>query len=116
VTDPFDALRVACCVVLFPTMTLPKSRLEGVTLSSALAFVMPVPPADMESVEFRPVLTRVTLPCLHPEALGVKMTGSWTLAPGLSLTGRLRVPSEKPLPCADLLVILSDLLPVLTSV
>jgi len=54
-------------------------------------------------------------PVVYPEAVGLKITGNWMLAPGAIVTGKGNVPNEKALPCSDAEVITSVLLPMFES-
>src|SRR5208282_1124148 len=115
VTAAFEAVSVACRLVLDPTVTLPKLRVEGLTPSCALAVVSPTPVTYMESRESLAVLLSSKTPTLYPLVVGVKMTGNSMLAPGLRFTGTENLPNENSGPCSDFEVIRSVWLPVFES-
>lgn len=74
VTGPFDAERVNCRPAEKPTVTLPKSRLEGETAKLAPVGFTPLPETPINSLEFVPLLMRVILPVIFPSVDGVKLT------------------------------------------
>src|ERR1019366_1161502 len=112
VTAAFEAVSVACRPALDPTVTLPKLRVAGVTPSCGST---PVPATSMFRGEFGSLLVSVRIPSVYPWAVGVKITGNWTLALGLIFTGNGKLPNEKACPYFDLEKILSVLCPVLVS-
>jgi hypothetical protein len=65
--------------------------------------------------EFGALLVSVSLPSVHPLAVGVKITGNWTLAPGWIFTGTGKRPNEKALPWTDLEEICRVLVPTFES-
>ena len=118
VTLAFEAVSVACRLVLDPTVTLPKFSVAGVTPSTGTALPLgtPVPVRSIESEESLAVLWSVMTPVVDPPAVGLKMTGNSTLFPGWIWIGRVKVPYQNPLlPPLDLYVMLSVVLPVFVS-
>ena|ERR1700722_12102704 len=115
VTDPFEALSVACRVALEPTLTEPKFRVPGVTDSSEVVEWEPYPLTFKFSETLRAVLVRVKRPVVSPEAVGEKIMGNCVFAPGWRVTGKVNLPNEKALPRTDLAVILSVFVPVFES-
>jgi len=84
-----ELVRVACNVLLLPTLTLPKLRLRGLALRR---YDRPKP--DSETVVGEPPrrLTTDTVPLAVPATVGVKVTLKLTLFPIPKLKG-----SETPL-------------------
>jgi hypothetical protein len=118
VTAALEAVSVACRLALDPTVTLPKFSVAGVTPSTgtALFFDTPVPVRSMESGEPLAVLWSVITPVEDPLAVGLKITGNSTLAPGWISIGRVKVPYQNTLlPPLDLYVMLRAVLPVFVS-
>jgi hypothetical protein len=117
-TAAFEAVSVACRLALDPTVTLPKLSVAGVTPSTgaALFLATPVPVRSIESEESSAVLLSVMTPVMDPLAVGLKMTGNSTLAPGWISIGRVKVPYQNTLlPPLDLYVMLRVVLPVFVS-
>ena len=54
----------------------------------------------------------MTVPSVYPLPVGVKVTGSSTLAPGWIFIGTGKLPRENALPCRDLEVMCKRLFPV----
>ena len=102
VTDLFDAVRVVRRVAFDPTVTLPKFRVEGDTLSSALDVTMPSPLTCILSVASTALLPIAIEPLVYPLTVGLKMIGNSTLAPGATVFGTEKLPNENELPCIDL--------------
>src|ERR1035437_6015074 len=115
VTEAFLAVNVACRVALDPTLTLPKLSVAGFTSSSAPERYTANPVTIMLSGEYRALLTSLRMPLMYPLAVGVKMMGNSTLAPGWMITGNGKLPSEKALPCSDAEVICNVLSPAFVS-
>src|ERR1700674_573270 len=115
VTAAFEAVSVAFRLALDPTVTLPKLRFAGLTASWGFAVTSPNPVTFMVSMESLAVLMSSKTPVLYPLAIGLKITGNSTLAPGWRFTGKGNLPNENSLPCFDLEVICSVLLPVFES-
>jgi hypothetical protein len=118
VTAAFEAVSVAGRLALDPTVTLPKLRVAGVTPSAGAALFLdtPVPVRSIEREESSAVFLSVMSPVDTPSAVGLKMTGNSTLAPGWISSGRVKVPYQNTLfPPLDLYVMLSAVLPVFVS-
>jgi len=118
VTAALEAVSVACRLALDPTVTLPKFSVAGVTPSTGTALFLgtPVPVRSIESGESLAVLWSVITPVTDPLAVGLKMTGNSTLAPGWISIGRVKVPYQNTLlPPLDLYVMLRVVLPVFVS-
>ena len=115
VTAAFDAVSVACRLTLDPTVTLPKLRVAGLTASLEFTVTSPNPMTFIVSMECLAVLMSSKTPVLYPLAVGLKMTGKSTLAPGWRFTGKRNVPNKNSLPCFDMEVICSVLLPLFES-
>jgi hypothetical protein len=109
VTDPFDAVRVVRRVAFDPTVTLPKFRVEGDTLSSTLEVKMPSPLTCILSVASAALLPIAMEPLVYPLTLGLKIMGNSTLAPGAIVFGTEKLPNENEVPCIDLERMLSVL-------
>src|ERR1017187_7094852 len=109
VTEAFEAVSVAPSLTLDPTVTFPKLRVAGLTPSQGFAVASPNPVAFIVSLESLAVLTSSKKPVLYPLAVGLKIMGNWTLAPGWRFTGKGNLPNENSLPCFDLEVIRSVL-------
>ena len=115
VTGPFDAVRVVWTVTLDPTVTFPKFRDEGDTPSPTLDVKIPSPPTCILNVESTALLPIAIEPLAYPFAVGVKIIGSSTLAPGEIEVGTGKLPKENELPCNDLERMLSVRGPVFVS-
>src|ERR1700720_4360064 len=94
VTAAFDAVSVACRLTLDPTVTLPKLRVAGLTVSLEFTVTSPNPMTFIVSMESLAVLMSSKTPVLYPLAVGLKMTGKSTLAPGRRTTGKGNLPNE----------------------
>ena len=88
VTSPAVAVRVIGRVLLFPTVTLPKFNDVGDRVNCGA----PVPARASESTESSALLLSMNVPVTGPIAVGVKMIGRLTLLPGISVTGRAKLP------------------------
>jgi len=80
------AVRLPDAVPLFPSTTLPKSRVVGVTLSCPVA-AAPIPDSGIVRVGLDPFEVTVTLPLTLPAEAGVKATLKVALWPAASVTG-----------------------------
>jgi len=83
-------------VAAFPTVTLPKFKLEGATPNCPTE--VPVPESGTETFAFQYFDDAEKLPVMVPLAWGVKLRVSVMLCPGESVTGRVRPVALKPLP------------------
>ena len=72
------------CVLLVPTVTLPKLMPEGVT---EICDWTPVPPRGMFNGEFVALLITVTVPAIAPAALGANFTLNEVDWPGARVSG-----------------------------
>ncbi len=118
VTAAFEAVSVACSFAFDPTVTLPKLRLAGEIFSFGFAAVLapaPVPETFTVRVGFEVLLVSVRLPPVYPVAVGVKITGTSTVAQGPSVAGKAKSPNENALPCSDLERITTAVLLVFVS-
>jgi hypothetical protein len=115
VTEPFVAVSIACCVAVDPTVTLPKFSAVGLSPSRGFAFATPFPVTLISTWESVPLFMSVSTPSAYPNALGVKMTGNRTFAPGAISAGKGKSPTVKALPRTEMEAITSVLLPVFAS-
>ena len=76
------AVIVPDAVPLWPTTTLPKPRLPGLTPSVPTVAVVPVPESESVTVEFEAVELIVMLPVRVPVAVGVNFALIVQLDPG----------------------------------
>src|SRR6202035_697624 len=115
VTAALEAVSVGSRLALDPTVTLPKLRVAGLTARLGFMVTSPNPVTFIVSLESLAVLTSSKTPVLYPLAVGLKITGNSTLAPGWRFTGKGNSPNENSLPCFDLEVIWSVLPPLFES-
>jgi len=73
------------CVLLVPTVTLPKLMPEGMT---EICDWTPVPLREMFNGEFVALLVTVTVPTSAPAALGANFTLNGVDCPGARVSGR----------------------------
>ena len=97
VTDAPDAVSLAWRVALDPTVTLPKVSVAGLTSSCSFGLT-PFPVRFISGGETTALLVTVTREEVCPTAVGVKITGNRTLAPGLTSAGKDNSPNEKASP------------------
>lgn len=76
------------CVLLLPTCTLPKFKLDGL-LSNCSVEDTPVPLREIVKGEFGALLASDKLPLSDPAEVGAKTTVKVELAPGLIVSGML---------------------------
>jgi hypothetical protein len=82
---------VTVCVLLLPTLTLPKLRLVALGESwSVVPVAAPVPLIAMVLGEFGALLTNETLPLTAPALAGENATLKLELCPGVKVRGRVR--------------------------
>jgi hypothetical protein len=84
--DP-EALSVAVALLLDPTVTLPKLRVEG--LRESCPGEVPVPDKAMVKLATEALEVSTRLPLALPLAVGAKFTPKVKLWPGLRVKGRL---------------------------
>ena len=99
---------------LVPTMTLPKSSVDGDTESSPAA--VPVPDRGTLSGEFEASETIERVPLVAPEAAGVNVAVKLRLWPGNSVVGRVNPVIEKAAPVRLACVMVTEEPPVLLKV
>src|ERR1700726_1661864 len=94
VTAALEAVSVASRLALDPTVTLPKLSVAGLTASLGFTETSPNPMTFILSMESLALLTSSRTPVLSPLAVGLKITGKSTLAPGWRFTGKGNLPNE----------------------
>src|SRR6202021_1973628 len=87
VTEPCEAVSVACRVVLDPTVTFPKLRVAGLIASWGLDLAVPVPLNCSTVGEFFALLTKVAFPETVPVALGANWMVTAALLPAAIVRG-----------------------------
>jgi hypothetical protein len=98
VTSEFPAfVSAALKVLLFPTITLPKLKLVGLTFSSRVS-VVAVPLIAIVSGEFGALLVSTTEPVAFPLAAGVNTTLKVALCPGAIVSGTAKPAELNPAP------------------
>src|SRR5208283_1109126 len=94
VTVPVPVLvRVACIVLLLPTLMLPKLRLRGLVL---IRYDKPTPESAIVVGELVAVLTTVTVPVALPPTVGVKLMLKEAPLPASNVKGTGIVLEPKP--------------------
>lgn len=88
-TEPLLAVKFAICVRLDPTVTLPKSRAAGVTVSCPALTTVPVPARGTEREGLAALELTASDPFTDPLDVGAKVTLKVKLWPGLKVTGGL---------------------------
>ena len=88
---------VTFCVLLAPTVTLPKFRAVGFAESCRLE-ATPVPLRPIAVGDVGALLTNDKEPVTLPEAEGVKATGIVPEPPAATVIGNARLPALKPVP------------------
>jgi hypothetical protein len=113
VTEASEAVSLAPSVALDPTVKLPKLSVAGLTASIALA--EPFPATFILGGGTVALLLSVRIEEVCPKAVGAKITGNRTFAPGLIWAGKGNSPNEKAFPWIDMELIRSVLFPVFES-
>ncbi len=113
VTLPPVALRVAVMFLLEPTVTLPKPKLVGLTAN--VPTVTPVPESEMVG-ELEASEVNDTVPVELAPDCGVKLTLNVKLWFAISVSGKLRPLTAKPVPLALAWVTVTVAPPVLVIV
>ena len=90
-------VRVTFCELLLPTLTVPKLKLVGLTVSWNVA-ATPVPLRAMAVGEFGALLTSDTLPVTLPVVLGAKVTLKMADWPTARVKGKVSPLVLKPAP------------------
>jgi hypothetical protein len=92
------AVSVPVAVPLEPTVTLPRARVLGDTLSCPTVVETPVPDIGMVKVGFVAVEVTVRLPLMAPAAEGANEILSVALCPPLSVHGEVIPLTLNPVP------------------
>src|SRR5258708_7629570 len=100
---------------LEPNVTLPKSRLAGVTVKCAVAASTPTPCTVITNCGFRALLVIVTTPSFLPATVGANRIGILTLLPAPKVTGSGKLPKLKELPVMDLARIRNGFVPTFVN-
>jgi hypothetical protein len=106
-------LTVTVCVLVMPTVTLPKFTLVGTT---EIWGCTPVPASEIVAGELLALLTTVTLPVELPTRLGENPTSSETPWPTNRVTGGMTPPAVKPVPLTLICEMLTLEFPVFVNV
>ena len=104
---------VMVCVLVTPTLTLPKLTLVGTTV---ICGCTPVAENEMVVGEFVALLTKVMPPEDDPATVGAKMIGMVRLCPAARVTGRVTPLSVKPVPVKLICEMVTLEFPVLETV
>ena len=96
--DPPELVRVSDKVVLLPTCTLPKLRLDGFAVTAPA--VTPVPDSETLSVGLDPLLMIARFPLAAPADCGANVTLNVALCPAGRVSGMLNPVKPKPAPVA----------------
>jgi hypothetical protein len=91
------AVSVPVAVPLEPTVTLPKARVPGDTVSCPTVLA-PVPESGMVRVGFVAVDVMVRFPLAAPTAVGANLTEKVALCPPFSVTGVVIPVTLNPVP------------------
>jgi len=91
------AVRVPVTVPLFPTTTLPKGNVVGLTVSCPTAAV-PVPDNGIVRLGFEALEVIVTLPLAAPDVVGANETLNVALCPAVNVNGAVMPVKLKPVP------------------
>jgi hypothetical protein len=94
------AIRLAVCVPLVPTVTLPTPIVLGLTLNCPCEDVAVDPLSPTTSDESEAFEVTVTLPVTLPEDFGAKTTLNDVLWPGATVIGVVAPEMLKPVPLA----------------
>lgn len=105
-------------LLVLPTLTLPKLRLVGETLTVAEPEVdeAPVPERGIDCGLFVALSEIVTVPVRVPVAVGVKLTLMVQFAPAATVLPQVPVPPKAKSPLIVRLLMVSEALPVLVRV
>src|SRR5215470_6298249 len=114
VTDALLALMLPVRADVAPTVTFPKLKLAGVTVSCP--GVVPVPESEIASGELDASETNERLPVAAPVLAGPNLTVNVTLWPAVSVVGIVRPVMENPDPVTFACEILTVAPPVLVRV
>jgi hypothetical protein len=106
---------VTLCELLLPTNTLPKSRLFGLAVSSAVA-VVALPLAEITSGELGASLASETDPVTFPAEVGANTTLNVVFCPGAMLIGTVRPEVPNPAPATLALEIVTVAVPAFCRV
>lgn len=87
VTSAPLAVRVPVLLPLFPTITLPKPRVVGFTVSCPTAMAAPVPESGIVTGVLSPLYAIEILPLAVPDVDGEKETLRFALCPAVSVMG-----------------------------
>ena len=107
-------VRLKLCDAVDPSVTEPKLRLPGLTLSVYVA-ATPVPLSETADGEFGALLTTVTEPLTAPAEVGAYCTLKVLVAPGASVSGTVTPPTVKPEPVAEICEMLKLAVPLFFS-
>lgn len=91
------AVTVTFCVLLLPTVTLPKLRELGLA-ARVPAGLTPLPVRAIELVVVEALLVNATLPVALPEVVGANFTWKVALCPAASVAGSVRPLMVNPVP------------------
>ena len=80
------ALSVALKLLVWPTMTLPKSKVPGLTLNWPAAMTLPA--SEMVRVELEALETTEMLPLVLPAETGARTMPKVKLCPAIKVSGR----------------------------
>jgi hypothetical protein len=104
---------VSACVFVCPSTTLPKLKVDGVTLNPACT---PVPLKLIVNGEPLALLVTVTVPVAFPAAVGVNFAVKLKVWEGASVAGVLTPVRLNPVPLTVMLEIVAAAVPVFVSV
>lgn len=105
------------CVLLLPTATDPKSRLEGCSeRTPGFAGVLTVPISATVGLPLEAFVVSETEPVYVPDVDGVKRTVKEIAWPGWTVAGRLAPATEKPVPVVVALCTVRFAVPELVTV
>lgn len=108
-------INVTLSELLFPTATLPKSRLPVLALNDAVVAI-PLPLTAMASGEFKALLASEIVPVAAPAPVGANTTLNVALCPTAMLSGSVNPDVLKPAPLTLALLIVAVAVPVFCSV
>jgi hypothetical protein len=106
-------VNVSACVFVCPSTTLPKLKVDGVTLNPAC---IPAPLKLIVNGEPLALLVTVTVPVAFPTAVGVKLAVKLKVWEGATAAGVLTPVKLYPVPLAVMLEIFAAAFPVFVSV
>jgi hypothetical protein len=109
------AVRLPDALPLFPTITLPRAKVVGVTVSCPAAAV-PVPDSGIVSVGLDAVEVMVTLPLTLAADCGVNVTVKLALCPAVSVIGAVMPLTPYPAPLIPTCEIVTLEPPVLVTI